>query len=159
MSIGSLPQLDTIAFLRTRFSQSNICIDDETAKYVILVAADIPHYIQLLASEIWQSMINSQTAVTKAIVDECAQNLLVLKSDYYMELFDHRSQNQKQLLKALTKDNKNIFSADYIKKHRLSAGSTLQRSVKGLIEEGIIEKRGDEYFIADPFFWLFVEQN
>ena len=158
MSIGPLPQKDTIAFLYTKFSLSNIFISDETAKYIIKIAADIPHYIQLLASEVWQNTINTQTTITKTIVDESAQRLLGFKSDYYMELYDRRSPNQKQLLKALTLDRKNIFSADYLKKHRLSAVSTLQRSVKELINDGIIEKRGDEYFIADPFFKLFVEQ-
>jgi hypothetical protein len=159
MTIGSLPQQDTIAFLREKFSLSNIYIDKETAKYLILIAADIPHYIQLLASEIWQYMVNCQTIVTKTIIDECAQKVLILKGDYYMELFSNRSQNQKQLLKALTYEKKNIFSANYINKYRLSAVSTLQRSVKELINDEIIEKREDEYFIADPFFRLFVEQN
>jgi AAA+ ATPase superfamily predicted ATPase len=158
MSIGPLPQQDTIAFLRTKFSLSNIYIDEEIAKYIIEVAADIPHYIQFLSSEIWQNMINNQTTITTTIVDESARKLLGFKSDYYMELFDHRSSNQKQLLKALTLDRKNIFSADYIKRHRLSAVSTLQRSVKELINDGIIEKRGEEYFIADPFLKLFIEQ-
>jgi len=159
MTIGSLPQQDTIAFLREKFSISNIYIEDDIAKYLISVAADIPHYIQLLASEIWQSMVNSQTTVTKEVVDESAHKVLALKSDYYMELFGNRSQNQKQLLKALTYENKNIFSAGYTNKYRLSAVSTLQRSVKELINDGIIEKRAEEYFIADPFFRLFVEQN
>ena len=159
MSIGALPQQDTIEFLQTQFSRSNITLDDEPARYLISVAGDIPHYIQLLASEIWQNMINNQTVITKLIIDENVQNVLALKSDYYMELFDHRSQNQKQLLKALTFERKNIFSVDYINKYRLSAVSTLQRSVKVLINDGIIEKKGDEYFIADPFFKLFVEQN
>jgi AAA+ ATPase superfamily predicted ATPase len=159
MSIGSLPQQDTIEFLRTKFSLSNINIDDEMTKYLIAVTADIPHYIQLLSSEIWQNMVNSQTIITKSIIDECAQKILALKSDYYMELFGHRSQNQKQLLKALTYERKNIFSATYINRYRLSAVGTLQRSVKKLINDGIIEKKGNEYFIADPFFKLFVEQN
>jgi len=149
----------TIEFLRTKFSQSNIFLDEDTAKYIILVTADIPHYIQLLASEIWQNMINNQNVITKNTVDEGAQNVLALKSDYYMELFDRRSQNQKQLLNALTVEGKNIFSTAYINKHQLSAISTLQRSVKELINDGIIEKKENEYFIADPFFKLFVAQN
>jgi len=159
MSIGPLPQKDTIAFLRTKFSQSNISLDDNTAKYIISVTADIPHYIQLLASEIWQNMINTQEIITKDIVDECAQKVLALKSDYYMELFDRRSRNQKQLLNALTLEGKNIFSAAYIKKYQLSTIGTLQRSVKELINNGIIEKNNDEYFIADPFFKLFVAKS
>ena len=159
MTIGSLPQKDTIAFLREKFSLSHINIEEETAKYLIEVAADIPHYIQLLASEVWQYMVNSQTNVTKSIVNECAEKLLAFKYDYYLELYEHRSQNQKQLLKALTYETKNIFSADYIQKYRLSAASTLQRSVQELINNGIIEKSGNEYFFADPFFQLFIKKN
>ena len=159
MAIGRLPQKDTIAFLCEKFSLSHISIDEETAKYLIEVAGDIPHYIQLLASEVWQYMVNSQIIVTKTIVDECAEKLLALKYDYYLELYEHRSQNQKQLLKALTYESKNIFSAEYIKKYRLSAASTLQRSVQELINNGIVEKNDNAYFFADPFFQLFIKKN
>ena len=159
MSIGTMPQQDTIAFLQEKFSLSNIYIDEEIAKYLISIAADIPHYIQLLASEIWQNIVNSQTIVTKIMVDEGARKILALKSDYYFELFENRTQSQKQLLKALSYERKNIFSAAYINKYRLSTASTLQRSVKELINDGIIEKSGREYFIADPFFKLFLIEN
>jgi len=159
MTIGPLPEQDTIEFLQTKFSLSGACIDIETAKYLIALAADIPHYIQFLASEIWQNIINSGTEVTKKMVDESVQKIITLKSDYFMELFEHRSQSQKQLLKALTYEQKNIFSANYIKKYRLPAVSTLQRSIKGLINDGIIEKKDGDYFIADPFFKMFLMQN
>ena len=159
MTIGSLPKQDTIVFLRAKFLLSHIHIDEKTAEYLISVAADVPHYIQFLASEIWQNIINTETVVTKNMVDESAQKILALKSDYYIELFEHRSQSQKQLLKALTYENKNIFSTDYIRKYRLPAVSTLQRSVRDLLNTGIIEKKENEYFIADPFFKLFMIQN
>ena len=158
MTIGSLPQPDTIEFLQTKFAASNISIDENTAKYLIAVAADIPHYIQLLASEIWQNTVNSQAIVTNEVVDESAQKVLEHNSDYYMELFDNQSQSRKQLLKTLTVEGKSIFSSEYILKHRLPAAATLQRAVKELINKGIIEKIGNEYFIADPFFKLFVAQ-
>ena len=159
MSLSCLPQSETIEFLTLKFSESDIHIDNDTAKYLISVAADIPHYIQLLASEIWQTAVNSLTHITKDMVEACAQKLLEHKSDYYLELYYRCSHSQKQLLKALTIERKNIFSTPYIKKHRLPAPSTLQKSVKDLINNGIIEKRSDEYFIADPFFRMFIEQN
>ena len=158
MTIGSLPQQDTIEFLQTKFTASNISIDENTAKYLIDVAADIPHYIQLLASEIWQDAINSKSIIANEMVDESAKKILAHKSDYYMELFDRQSQSRKQLLKALTIDGKSIFSTEYIKKHQLPATATLQRAVKGMINNGVIEKNNNEYFIADPFFKLFVGQ-
>ena len=158
MTIGSLPQKDTIDFLQAKFAESNISIDKNTAEYLIAVAADIPHYIQLLASEVWQRAVNSLIVVKKEHVDECAKRVLELKSDYYMELFDRQSQSRKQLLRALTIEGKNVFSATYIQKHRLPAHATVQRAVKELINAGIIEKLRNEYFITDPFFKLFVSQ-
>ncbi len=158
MTIGPLPRQETISFLQKKFAGSGISINEATAKYLIAVAADIPHYIQLLAAEIWQYMITFQTIVTHDIVDECVKRILVLKNDYYMELYDRQSASRKQLLRALTIGGKIIFSTDYIKTHRLPAASTLQRAVKELIKDGIIEKINNEYFIADPFFKLFVSE-
>ena len=157
MAIGALPEEDTIEYLQTKFAQSNLIVSVEIARYIISVAANIPHYIQMMAAEIWQYMITSQEVVTKEIVDDCAKRLLSLKSDYYMELFDRQSQSKKQLLQALTANGKSIFSTAYIQTYRLPGVATLQRAVKGLIIVGTIEKMNDEYFIADPFFKLFVK--
>ncbi|GHV51709.1 ATPase [Bacteroidia bacterium] len=156
MSIGALPEEDTITYLQSRFAASAITLDTKTAQYIIRVAANIPHYIQMMAAEIWQYMVNSFQTVTKEIVDDCAKRLLALKNDYYMELFDNQSKSKKQLLQALRLNSKNIFSTAYIATHRLSGVTTLQRAVKGLIMDGTIEKMNDEYFITDPFFKLFL---
>jgi AAA+ ATPase superfamily predicted ATPase len=156
VTIGPLPQKDTIKHLRGRFAESGITLSPAMAKYMISVAADIPHYIQLLAAEIWQYMINSRKLVTKRIIDDCTGRVLAFKGDYYMELFDRRSQSQKQLLQALTVEGKNIFSTTYIRTYRLPSAATLQRALKELINEGIVERVNDEYFISDPFFKRFI---
>jgi AAA+ ATPase superfamily predicted ATPase len=156
MTIGSLPKQESIEFLQTKFALSNITIDEETANYLIAVAADIPYYIQLLASEVWQDTVNYQPVITKDTIDASAKKALLHKNDYYMELFEHQSKSRKQLLKALTVERKNIFSIEYIQKHRLPASATLQRAMKELINAGIIEKTGNEYFFTDPFFSMYV---
>ncbi|GAB6012418.1 AAA family ATPase [Viscerimonas tarda] len=156
MSIGPLPEKDTIDYLQRKFAASSITLDTETAQYIISVAANIPHYIQMMAAEIWQYMVNNLQTVTKEIVDDCAKRLLILKNDYYLELFDNQSQSKKRLLQALTVNGKNIFSTTYITSHRLPGSTTLQRAVKGLIMDGTIEKMNGEYFITDPFFRLFL---
>ena len=159
MTIGSLPVDETINFLQVKFSQSNICIDDDTAKYLIKVAANIPYYIQFLASELWQNTITSDTIITKDMVDESVKKVIAIKSDFYMEHFEYRSQSQKQLLKALIYEGKNIYSAAYIKKYRLPAVGTLQRAVKKLMNDGIIDRKGKEYCISDPFFKMYLDKN
>ncbi|MDR0363971.1 MAG: ATP-binding protein [Bacteroidales bacterium] len=159
MTIIGLPKVDTMEYLRRKFAESNIVINDEEALYIISVTSNIPHYIQLLSSEIWQYMINTSKTVTKEIIDKCINLLIELKSDYYIELFDKQSRSKKQLLQALIKNGENIFSTAYIRTNNLSGAATIQRAISGLILEGIVEKTNSEYFITDPFFKLFIEKN
>ncbi|MDR0829533.1 MAG: ATP-binding protein [Prevotellaceae bacterium] len=159
MTISYLPENETIEYLQQKLSKDNINIDNATAKYLISVAANIPHYIQLLAAEVWQYAVNHIDTITLEIINECAERVLALKSDFYMELFDRQSASKKQLLQTLVIEGKNIFSATYIKRHNLPSIGTLQRAVKGLINDGIIEKINDSYFVADPFFVMFLKKN
>jgi hypothetical protein len=158
ISIGPLPEADTIKYLQHKLAASGITLDAETGRYLISAAGNIPHYIQLLASEVWQYLINNKEPVTGPVVDFCVKQILALKGDYYLELFDRQSQSKKQLLQALTTGGKNVFSAAYITTHRLGSASTVQRAVKELVEGGIVEKLKDEYVIADPFFRAFVAE-
>jgi AAA+ ATPase superfamily predicted ATPase len=156
MVLGPLPEKETVAFLTKRFALFSIALDEETARYIIASAASIPHYIQHLASEIWQCAMGGKGTVNKKLVDYCVERVVARQSDYYIELFDRQSQRKKQLLQALSTDGKNIFSGEYIKKYRLGNVSTVQRAVKELVNAGVVEKTGSEYFIADPFFRRYI---
>lgn len=156
INLSALPAKDTVNFLIDRFSLSNIALDEETAIYLIEHAGNIPYYIQFLASEVWQYIINQKQIVDKEVINVCSNKILYLKSDYYLELFDRQTAYQKKLLKALALSETNIFSAGYAKKFRLSAQSTTQKALMGLINSGIIEKNGSEYSFDDPFFKQFI---
>ena len=156
MQIGPLPQEETIEFLINRFSSSDIKIDKQHALFIIEQAGDIPYYIQLLAAEVWQYVINSTQIIDKELIIKCAEKIVDLKSDFYFELFDKQSAYQKKLLKALIVSGENLFSSGYTKKFRLTAASTTQKALAGLIESGIVEKVEGRYFIGDPFFKKFI---
>ncbi len=152
MILGPLPKAETIRFLIGRFAASDIKIDEETASHLISQAGNIPYYIQFLASEIWQYCILQSKIVTPDIVNLCAERIIDLKGDYYFELFDRVTAYQKKLLKTLAIDNQNVFSADYANRFHLSAASSTQKALNGLIKMGIIEKHENYYLFDDPFF-------
>lgn len=114
------------------------------------------YYIQLLAAEVWQYLVATSSALTTHIISSCAKRIVDLKSDYYIELYDRQSAYQKKLLKSLLISGENVFSADFAKRFRLSATSTTQKALQGLVESGIVEKTGATYFIGDPFFKRFL---
>ncbi len=157
MQIEALPVDDTIEFLKTRFDVAGILIDDQTARYLIGEAGNIPYYIQLLAAEVWQDIIvSSYKQVHKNLIALCAERIVDLKSDYYIELYDRQSAYQKKMLNALAISGDNVFSADYTKRFRLSAVSTTQKALISLVESAVVEKVEGSYFIADPFFKRFL---
>lgn len=156
MNLGPLPRVETIAFLIERFAGSGITIDERIALALIKKAEEIPYYIQFLASEIWQTAVNSGKTVNEETVAACANNILDLKNDYYFELFDRHSAYRKKLLKALAVCGQNVFSNDYARRFRLSATSTTQKAIHNLINSGVIEKHGNGYRFSDPFFRQFV---
>jgi AAA+ ATPase superfamily predicted ATPase len=158
ISLGPLPEDETIKYLQKKLAASGITLDAHTGRYLISAAENIPHYVQLLASEVWQYLIETKKPVTPKVVDYCIKQILALKSDYYMELFDRQSLSRKQLLQALTSGGKNVFSAAYINTHRLTSVSTVQGAIKELVEDGIVEKLNGVYVFADPFFKTFVAE-
>lgn len=156
MQLESLPENETIGFLKSRFALSNITIDEPAAIFLIRQAGNIPYYIQLLAAEVWQYMITTTEDLNTNIITICAEGIVNLKSDYYFELYDRQSAYQKKLLKSLLISGVNVFSADYAKRFRLSATSTTQKAMQGLVQSSIVEKVEGTYFIGDPFFKRFL---
>jgi hypothetical protein len=101
-------------------------------------------------------MVSSQREVNIEVVALCAERIVDLKNDYYFELYGRQSANQKKLLKSLLISGENLFSADYARRFRLSATSTTQKALLGLVENGVVEKVDGHYFISDPFFKRFL---
>jgi AAA+ ATPase superfamily predicted ATPase len=134
MQIETLPTKDTIEFLKNRFSLSGIKIEETASLYLIEQAGNIE------------------------VIGLCAERIVDLKNDYYFELYDRQSAYQKKLLKALLISGKNVFSVDYAKQFRLSATSTTQKALNGLVESSVVEKIDGNYFIADPFFRRFLSR-
>ncbi len=156
MNLEALPVNDTVNYLKERFEQHHIKLNNEVAKLIIEEAGYIPYYIQLLASEIWQNTIKTKNEVHVDDIQWSTKSILEHKSDYYFELFDSFSAYQKKLLKALAHENTGIFSKDYAEKYRLSSTSTTQKAITVLLKEGVIEKHADTYSFTDPFFKRFL---
>lgn len=158
LQLPPLPVKDSVNYLVGKFSDSGILIDEECATYLIQSAGNIPYYIQMLASEVWQFTITKIRRINHEIIDTGALQIINNKFDYYSELFDKQSAKQKQLLLALVHSGENIFSAKYTKEFSLTTPSTTQKSVSSLLDSGIIEKSGNSYFISDPFFKRFLHR-
>lgn len=157
MKISKLPIAETVDFLERRFKKSGITLSTEAAHKIIDEADGVPYYIQLLAAEIWQNVKNDNgnTALENEI-SRGIEQVITLKKDYYAELYDRLSLQQKKLITAVAQNGEGIFSAAFIKKFALGSVSATQKAATVLTEQGVIEKDGKVFHVADPFFRRFL---
>ena len=162
-NIGKLVKLNKISendvkhYLIEKFSVNNIQLNDKIVEYIIQLTENIPYYIQFLASEIWQKIVDGKKEINKNIIDQSVNDILSNHSDYYLEVFDKLSLYQKNVLLALTKSGKQVLSLDFAKNHNLSSTSSTQRAIKRLVNLGIIDKETEQYVFSDPFFKRFIQ--
>ncbi len=157
IQLNTLPRDETVSYLQRQFQSSGITINRDTSMQLIEEAADIPYYVQFLAAEVWQYVVNSTSEVNSEIIKICSNKIIEFKQDYYFELFDRQSVLQKKLLKALVISGENIFSTQYAKQFRLSAPSSIQKAILVLMDIGMIDKTQNTYFISDPFFKRYIQ--
>ncbi|MCB5262869.1 MAG: ATP-binding protein [Candidatus Cloacimonetes bacterium] len=160
---GKMMHLDKIpvelmkAFLIERFASTGIKLGEDIAQAIIDRADNIPNYVQFIAAETWQLVWLNKSSLSLELVDQAVQTVLDNQKDYFMQIWDTLSIQQKKTLVALSKDNSNPYSLDYQKLHNLGATSTIQGAIKRLIADEIIVFDTDVYLFSDPLFKLFIQ--
>jgi len=146
-----------LKFVSKKFEQTRIKISDELIKEVIHKSESHPYYIQYLCHIVWERAVDKKR-VSKQDILECINTLLMRESSTYEVCWDSLTIRQRQTLIALAKGEKSeqIYSEEYRKKHSLGTTSTLDRTLKSLIDKDLIDKEKGSYSIIDVFFkkWL-----
>ena len=159
MNIKTMDTEHSINFLSARFAKDNIKILRNTAQYLINNVDSIPYYIQFVAAEIWQQVINNKQEITNLHVDKALDHIIDLKSDYYWELTNKQTNYRKKVLYAISKSVEELFSKKTTNDYNLGPVSTTQKAVKSFINEGIIERFNNQYKFSDPIYKLFLIKN
>lgn len=156
MNLHVINHDDSVKYLKKRFALDNLIISEAVASYLIKKVDSIPYYIQFIAAEIWQQLINNKIEITANHIDEAIKTIIELKSDYYWELTDKQTIYRKKVLVALSRSATEMFSNETAKKFNLGASSTTQKAINTFIEDGIIEQFNNEYKFSDPFYKMFL---
>ena len=159
MSINTIEESKSIKYLISRFKRSDTEIDNDTAKYLLHTAGNIPYYIQYIAFEIWQNIILSdKNRITTKHIDEAVKQVLELKSDYYWELTHKHTSYRKKVLFALSQSASELFSKKTTKDFDLGAVSSTQKAIDVFINDGIIERNQSKYDFSDPIYKKFISR-
>ncbi len=159
MNIGVINKKESVDYLLSRFDREEIELPEDTAGYIVDKAGMIPYYIQFIAAEVWQQVINTTKRVSIETVDNAIEEIINLKSDYYWELTSKQTNYRKKVLKALSEMPDAVFSKETASKYDLGQTSSTQKALESLLYQGVIDKLNNKYVFTDPIYQLFIRQN
>lgn len=159
ISINKMPESESINFLIDRFRNQKIVLKEEDARYMINKVENIPYYIQMLASQIWIRIQEKQKQINKNLIDDSINEIINLKRDYYVTLFDGLNYNEKKLLKGILNQNSGFYTIEFLEKYDIKSQTSVTSSLNSLLRKGLIEKSNGDYYLLDPIFRVFLNNS
>jgi len=148
-----LPKDELVSFLVKRFKEGGKSCPIRVAEVISEMVSQYPYYTQALAYNVFEI---AEHAVTEDDIQTGFDNMLASERYGYEAVVQGLTGTQIALLKALATDPvSKILSAEYMNRHRLSAGG-IQYARNKLEKLDLIEKHHDVWKIVDPVFacWL-----
>jgi len=160
MKLAKPPRDESIAFVKSRFAECSIIVDDDVARSIVDTAENIPHYIQQLSSIIYEiALSDGRDCLEADDIKRATKELIAENADYYAERLASLSISQRLLVSALARDPVKSFKEQYRRRHSLGGSSTVNTALKVILDAGIVESEESGYFIGDPFFARYVRSS
>lgn len=114
-------------------------------------------YMQRMMNKLY-SMRAEGADDTADIADEAIAKILEDSNFAYQSLLFQLPSKQKELLKAIARENKAqaLQSATFIRKYNLQSASSVQAALKGLLEKDFVTEHDGCYEVCDKFFRLWM---
>lgn len=144
-------------FIQNKFKTTGKIVSDDLIEEIISICELHPYYVQYLCHIIWERAIDRKI-VKQEYLHEGLKLLLKREASTYEATWDLLTVKQRQVLVALSNvtSNDKLFSSEFLEKHNLGSASTLQRTLRSLIDKDLIDRAGAIYTIIDVFFkkWI-----
>ncbi len=161
MELGRLPHQALEAHLRSRFAATERDADDETVSRILEVTDGHPYATQELAFFTWVHVPHGYPARV-ADVEAGLANVLSAEHNNLARLWDAATRNERLVLLALRNGPLNLYAEETRERAGLPAPTFVQRAVKSLVRDDVVEKAPDgRYRLSEPFLaeWLDRERS
>ena len=143
------------AFAAGFFRNAGRDFDPTAFKHLYDSFSGITWYVQAVLNRIWANGAGPSSAEQ---IDKTVDDLIAEAEPFYMDLLRSQTEAEQLLMKAIGRDGvaSAISSADFIRRHRLPAASTLRSAAAKLKSRDIVYQTDSGYVIYDRLFgiWL-----
>lgn len=157
IELKPIPKVIYVDFIQRMFDQGGKSIDKDFAEKIYDKYDGITFCIQKICNLIYSFTPKGEEASYKMLV-RAEEEIFFSYETLYRERLSQLTLRQKELLFAIAAEKKvvQITSTEFIKKYSLFSVSTVQSSLRSLMNLEIVSKEYNHYFLEDRFFleWL-----
>ena len=115
-------------------------------------------YLQNIMNEVF-GLLKPNEEVNMEILKQAFSNKIINLQPLFQTTLSLLTERQKELLIAISKEGKAtaVMSGDFIQRHALHSSSSVQTSIKQLLDKEIITVENKCYFVYDRFFGLWLK--
>jgi AAA+ ATPase superfamily predicted ATPase len=161
MDIGPIPEPLFAEFVRDRFAVTGRGIDDGAAEHLVSITHGQPYATQELAYFAWE-LVSQGRIAHDAEVESALAAVLRSEHNNLARIWELATRNERLVLLALSAEPLNLYTEETRNRFGLPAATFVQRAVRALVREDVIEKEpSGRYRISEPFLaeWVNREQQ
>lgn len=157
MRLEAIDKSKYAEFAMSHFANNGRIVSADIVNNVYEKFEGITWYLQKIMNCIFSLTSNGETC-SPDIVDYAISEIMRDSSTVYADLLYQLTSRQRELLMAISKEGKAsaITSSKFIKRYALPSASTIQTTVKSLLERQLITVSQNTYEIYDKFFGLWL---
>ncbi len=155
VTLNRIPEVEIRKLLSKGFALSNVSVSKGVIDKIIEITDGYPYFTQYFAYQIVQGAAQ-ENKVTVRDVDAALDAIVEGDSYLFETILSRKSKTLKPILYYIAAHNssKGIFGANL-----QFANNTINYALKALEEEEILIKENKQYFIANPFFKVFLKEK
>ena len=157
----ALPPADeSAAFLVARFKSVSVRLSSELASDMVTRAGNVPYYLQALGSWVFR-MVSERSGreVAAKDVDAGFELMYSAERELFEGVFQSLPEAQRLVIRAIAREPVSKFTDDYRARHLLPSSSTVNTSVRRLVDDSRIDAVDGVYRLIDPLLAHHLQQE
>jgi hypothetical protein len=159
--VGRLSDEELRPWLRDRFAAGGIELEEPAAARLLSIGAGHPWATQYLSHFVWEAARHlDEPRVTEETVISGLHEALSVGATTYEAEISRLTGPQRRVLAAVAREpTSSPTAADYLRRQRLPAKSTVSQALGSLVDKGMIETEGTHYLVGDPLLGEWVSRQ
>jgi AAA+ ATPase superfamily predicted ATPase len=159
MDLGPIPEPEFADFVRARFGETGRGLDPAAAAHLVAITRGHPYATQELAYFTWE-LAAEGASVSKDAVEAALETVVRSEHNNLARIWELATRNERLVLLALATEPLSLYAEQTRARFGLPAPTFVQRAVRALVREDVVEKDADgRYRIAEPFLAEWVTQQ